>query len=255
MTVTKLFSEIDYIHRCMNIASSQGIQIQTGDNFEEFRELCDQHPSKGHVAPIFDPAVSDLPRTDGFWMVGRNKDGKLVHTQAIRTVNLVGVTMADHMRTHLHDYRPHGDHVDASRSMVSLTPQAACITGIVAYYGELWLMGGPNGYRGSCLTAIMPRLMFALALQAWNPDYFIGIMEPLAACKGLAAREGYMHVEQHSILWHQLKEPDPLEEWLVWMSRDEANFNLRMPPDQIARLYQPKLKSNLNVVEEQKLIA
>ena len=138
------------------------------------------------------------------------------------------------MSENLVDYRPKGDRLDISKSRIVLTDRAARLSGDLCYYGELWIK---NTYRGSCLTAVMPRLMFAIAIAKWSPNVVFGVMEPLAACKGLAAREGFMHLEQGGLHWWDRVSSETMEEWLVWTTLDDFVFNMRVSPQMLAQLY------------------
>ncbi len=238
MSVEDTLSTVQYIGAITEMATSLGVHLRVGTNFDEFRDIPKSQPQRAPIAPIFDPDFSDISSSNGFWVSGCNDVGEIVHTQAMCLIDLSGSNLAEHMQTRLGDYRPHGDKINADQSHCILTPAASAITGKVAYHGELWLKGGPNGYRGGCLAAILPRLVLATSLLRWPLDFIIGIMEPIAVCRGLAAREGYMHVEQHSILWNQPGASVPFEEWIVWMSGDDARFNLRVPPETLRELFE-----------------
>ncbi len=228
----------EYVKRITQIANSLGLQLQFGSDFRKFREIYKQQLLTSGIDPIFDPDISGICSANGFWMIGHNNAGEIVHTQAMRMIDLCGVTLGEHLRLHLGDYRPHYHEVNVRKSRYCLTPAASNITGRVSYHGALWLMGGPAGYRGGCLTAILTRLMLARCLMQWSPDFMIGIQSPKIACRGLSAREGYMRLEQRSILWQVDDSDIPVEEWLVWMSQDEAKFNLRVPPEVFYELYE-----------------
>ncbi len=240
MSVQALFTTANYIASITQLVNSKGMSLELGTDFSEFCSVPGHQPEKGHIAPIFDPTKSDISSDNGFWVVGRNDSNEIVHTQAARLVDLRGTTLCQHFKDRLGDYRPHGDTVDPSLSMSHLTPEAGAITGRMVYYGELWMKGGEQGFRGGSLTALLPRLMFALSLLHLKPDYLIGIMEPLAACKGLSAREGYTHLEQGSFHWHQTEQDVPLEEWFVWMTAQDVIFNMRVAPETLDSLYAQK---------------
>ena len=231
MSANDLSPTLKYISRITNMAASLGICLQFGRNFTEFRNVPDKQPYRHPVAPIFDPQFSDISPDEGLWMTGHDSAGEIMHTQAIRLVDLEGRTFGDHLQTRLGDYRPHGNKLDVNRSKFLLTPSASAIAGRVFYHGELWIKGGPAGYRGGCLAAILMRMFLAKAVMLWEPDFIVGLMKPIVICKGMASRAGYMHIEQHSILWHQRNRPEPFEEWIVWMSNADAKFNLRVPPE------------------------
>ena len=224
-----------YIAGAEQIISDLGITIEFGADFSQFCSIPEMQPARHPVSPIFDPLETVVSASNAFWLVGRNAAHEVVLTQAIKLIRIDGCGgLLDHLRSNLADYRPYGDKLDISRSKVDLTPRAAGLAGDACYYGELWIN---KPYRGGSLTAVMPRLMFAVALLKWSPQFVFGMMEPMAACKGLAAREGFMHLEQGSFQWRQFASNEPLEEWLVWTTMDDFLFNTRVPLGMLARLY------------------
>ncbi len=217
-----------------DIVADLGITLEVGSNFEFFCSIPSQQPDRHAISPIFDPDESDVSSSNAFWLIGRNAGGEIVLTQAIKLVRVGETGFLDHMQNNLSDYRPNGDRLDIAKSQINLTERAAGLSGDLCYYGELWIKGT---YRGSCLTAIMPRLMFAKAISKWSPNVVFGIMEPLAACKGLAAREGFMHLEQGGLHWWDRATSETFEEWLVWTTRDDFIFNMRVSMEMLSKLY------------------
>lgn len=249
MTVADVFSPA-YTQTIIDTAKSLGLDLQVGSDFKFFRAISKSQPLKSHVNPAFDPAFVDISPLNGFWMIGRDTNGEIVHTQAMKILELSNVSLAEHFRSHLTDYRTHGHKFDVERSNCFLTPAAAEITGRVCYHGELWLKGGPDGYRGGCLTTFLTRLMLAMCLQRWSPDFIIGLQSPSTTCRGLAVREGYMRLEQRSIVWQLADCADIMEDWLVWMSRDEASFNLRVPLEIFYDLFETSSRVNTGNLEQ-----
>lgn len=217
-----------------NILSELGIKLEVGSDFQFFCSIPNQQPDRHAISPIFDPQESDVTAANAFWLVGRDAADEIVLTQAIKLVRVGDAGFLEHMQNNLSDYRPKGDRLDISKSQMNLTDRAAKLSGDLCYYGELWIK---KTYRGSCLTAIMPRLMFAIAISKWSPNVVFGIMEPLAACKGLAAREGFMHLEQGGLHWWDNTTSETFEEWLVWTTRDDFIFNMRVSLEMLAKLY------------------
>ncbi len=237
MTVADVFS-VTYTKGIFEIAKSLGLDLHVGSDFDEFRAISKEHPLKPYVNPAFDPDFVDISPLTGLWLIGTNANGEIVHTQAIKLLELTNANLAEHFRSNLTDYRTHGYDFDVDRSCCFLSPAASRISGRVSYHGELWLKGGSDGYRGGCLATILTRLMKALCLQRWSPDFMIGLQSPVTSCRGLAAREGYVHLEQRSIVWQLRDCADAMEDWLVWMSREEAAFNLRVPPEFFYNLFE-----------------
>lgn len=227
----------NYASGADDIVSELGIKLEVGSDFEFFCSIPKLQPDRHAISPIFDPDESDVSASNAFWLVGRNAAGEIVLTQAIKLVKVGQAGFLNHMRKNLFDYRPKGDRLDIAKSQINLTDRAANLSGDLCYYGELWIK---RTYRGSCLTAIMPRLMFAIAISKWSPNVVFGIMEPLAACKGLAAREGFMHLEQGGLHWWDRTTSETFEEWLVWTTRDDFIFNMRVSMQMLSNLYPSK---------------
>lgn len=230
MPADRLFSEIQFVSAITEIAARNAIEIEISSDFDEFRDLRKDQADRPPLSPIFDPAISDLGSRNAFWIKGSNSKGEIVHTQAMRLNDLTGCSLEDHLYQRRFAYVPPGVAVDADHSQFGTAPASQIITGDVCYHGELWLKGGNNGLRGGGMTAALPRLALALALLEWSPDYVFGLVHPMAACKGLAAREGYMHLAPGGIIWHPQDGKEAFEEWLVWMSREDIQHVMRFSP-------------------------
>ncbi|MGD1876030.1 MAG: hypothetical protein ACFB13_00850 [Kiloniellaceae bacterium] len=230
MPANDYFTHSRYIGCIEQIAERHGITLEVGGDFDNFRRLRESQPDRPPISPIFDSAVSDLHNGNAFWIKGTADDGELVHLQAVRLQQLGDLSLAEHLHGDRLAYAPPGVEVDPDRSCFSAAQASRQITGKVCYHGELWLKGGPGGFRGHGLTCALPRLALALAYMAWSPDFMFGLVHPLAACKGLAAREGYMHLEPRGVLWQHPDASEVFEEWLVWMSRMDLEYLLQVTP-------------------------
>lgn len=229
-----------HILSSVDIAYRNGVRLDLGTDFAEFKQHALRQPDKSPLNPAFDiddPAVSAF---QGIWMLGFNGGGEIVHTQAIKTIDLTGTTLHEHLSQHTDAFGTHGFAHDPDRTEIHLSPRSAAITGLATYHGELWLKGGPNGIRGGALVAILTRLMLMIAIARWRPDYLIGLQSPMTACRGLPVREGYAHTEQRTLVWHQSNSQSTIEDWLVWMDLEEARFNLRIPPEFFTALLERK---------------
>ena len=242
MPACDLFSHFQYIRSIQRIAEHHGITIEVSCDFAAFRRLRMEQPDRPPLSPIFDSQVSDLNGSNGFWIKGIDGNGDLVHLQAVCLKNLGRAKLAEHLHEHRVAYAPPGVAVDPERSRFAASDASRRITGKVCYHGELWLKGGPNGYRGHGLTCALPRLALALAYLEWAPSFMFGLVHPLAACKGLAAREGYMHLEPRGILWQRPEDAGVFEEWLVWMSRDNLQQLMQFVPSDLYEQLESKNK-------------
>ena len=214
-----------------NLVRSLGIALKFGEDFEVFSSAIKQEPNRQHINPAFDPQQCKWPIDSGFWMIGYDDLGEIVHTQAVRLLDLSGGNLEQHFDQHLWDYRTHGVDLDPKKCCFFLTPDARNIAGTVTYHGELWVKGGPGGYRDRASVTILTRLMLLKAYLRYSPDFMIGLQSPEMSFRGLGIREGYMRTEQRTIVWALRHSSDFQEDWLVWMNKEEAKFNLRVPPN------------------------
>ena len=244
MPASDLFKHFQYVSSIEQIAERHGMKIDVSCDFEAFRALRDTQENRLPISPIFNHQNGTLDATNGFWIKGTTDSGELVHLQAVRLEDMTGASLGEHLYQHRGIYAPPGVEVDLEGSQYSMSPAARSITGKVCYHGELWLKGGPSGFRGHGLTAALPRLAMALAHMAWAPDFMFGLVHPMAACKGLPAREGYMHLEPGGIRWHRKDCPEVYDEWLVWMSHSDLQYLLQFSPLALYEQLEAKSKSS-----------
>ena len=221
MSAQTHFAEIVRINDIITAIKDRGITLKVGTDFTEYRKLRRPQFDTRPLYPMFDNHCSYIDATNGFWIAGMSESGELVHTQAMRHLDLTGVTLERHLDEHRQKYVTPSlsDEID---NIYFRTAQATQkITGKVGYHGEFWLKGGPVGYRKRGVTPFLSRLIFELARLTWNPDYVFAFVPAMLAYKGVPARYGYVHGEAG--YW---KGPEVTsEEWLVWMAaRDIAQL-------------------------------
>ena len=81
-----------------------GIRIEIGDDFAKYRAYRSKLPDRGPIYPMFDVASSYIDHTNGFWICGFNADGALIHTQAVRLLDMPGISLGTHLDNHRHKY-------------------------------------------------------------------------------------------------------------------------------------------------------
>ena len=253
MSADILYSQIRYVSVITQIAESRGIQIRVSTDFHEFQRALENEREAPPIYPVFDPACSYVDRTNGFWIMGVNDRGELVHTQAMRRLDLSGHTLAEHLKLHHQKYVIQGNPIDQVRSIYDRAPAWQGIMGTVCYHGQLWLKGGQGGYRDQAMTALLPRLALAMGLMEWSPDFIFGFISPLLACRGLAAREGYAHMEPG--IWHVPEGHDAAQTWLVWMSRDDVEHLVRFPPEDLFRTLQAQSQAQSQPYPSRKAVS
>jgi len=72
-------------------------------------------------------------------IVGCNNENKLIHTQAMRTIDLQGQGLDRYMQDNFQQLPPMGVDLDLTLSRFRAGPGARGIVGDVCYHGEVWL--------------------------------------------------------------------------------------------------------------------
>lgn len=219
----------DFEFRATELLFDEGITVRWGVDFNVFKLILIQQRERHAVAPGFDPSHEKGANLDGIWLTAHDANGVLIHTQAARH-SIIKPTLQHHLQTQGEAYEPDYWTFDSARSRVALTPSAAAVSGSAVYHGENWILGGPSGYRGGHYLYLFCRMMLGRILRTWSAETIYGFVTPQTAPRGLAQRVGYIRCEPCSIEFDQ-DEADPVELWLVWMKRVEAEFVMRLSPD------------------------
>ncbi|MEM7290247.1 MAG: hypothetical protein AAF412_07775 [Pseudomonadota bacterium] len=97
-----------HITELTQIISYLGVHVEVGANFPSFCERLERAAERHPVNPAFDPAYCSLEADQAFWMIGTNQQGELVHTQAVKLLDLQAGTLADYFGGRIWDFRSHG---------------------------------------------------------------------------------------------------------------------------------------------------
>jgi len=211
----------NYISAIMARITARGMLLEIGTDFDVFIQAIENQPKRTPVTPKFDPRIEKLDESNAFWILGRNGRGEVVHTQAIRVMDLNGGSLAEHIRTEFPKYTPPTWNLVSSMEDYRPGPGSARIGDLACYHGDFWIMGGPDGFRGEGMNMLAARLAMAICMVRWNPDYIYAYMHTLVACNGIAARSGFMHMEQNNLFWSIPGYDELLEAWMVWSSRED----------------------------------
>ena len=205
------------------------LTIEIGSDFNQYRSLLLKHRPQQPLGPPFDPEIHELNAQNAFWLVAKDRDGRVVHTQAMRVLNLQSTTLADHLRGSFRSFPPVGPDIDLAASRYRAGLSAQKISVVVCYHGELWMDDTVGAFRGRGLSAVLGRFAFLTGLMRLSPDYIFGSVALPVIFKGLAERLGYMHTEPSCIRWRQNDSDRLLEGFMVWMSRDDLKFVMTIP--------------------------
>ncbi|TQV78364.1 hypothetical protein [Denitrobaculum tricleocarpae] len=199
------------------IADEHGLLLSIETDFEALLAFNKTQTASWYpLTPMYDPRVNHMSPETSFWISGRDQRGDIVATQCARFYDWTGTNF----KAEFESLRLAYEYPDAvmfpEELAICEAPSATAITGPVCFSGAAWYR--PD-YRGTGLSAFLPRISRTLAYTKWNTHYTYSFIEPKLAAKGVAERYGYTHVE-------------PGVEWLnsfrgsctfclLWMHRDQ----------------------------------
>lgn len=218
------------------ILSRYGITLTTGYDFDEYRAYVNEGRPGHVVGDPFDNNQHEMGKNNARWIVGRNKDGQIMHTQAMRVLPTRKGSVADFFRSNFRGFSPSGPDIDFEKSRYRAGPGAKRISGRVVYSGEVWLGGTPGEYRGSGLSSVLGRYALLTALKEFDADYVVGFMTKPVAYKGFCLRMGFMHAEPLALRWYIHNKIDPIEAVMVYMSDEDIRFILDLPAAELNAL-------------------
>ncbi|MCO5966616.1 hypothetical protein [Sinorhizobium meliloti] len=207
-----------YICAADKLGRKAGLEISMGDDFEEYVGITSRLPGKSPTTPNFHPDCSELSPGSAFWIIGRDRSGKVAHVQALRLVDLANTNLAEHLVSLRACFADPDRKAGPGSSSSCYAPTAHHITGLVAYHGDIWLR---KDFRGCGLSDFIGRIAFGLACAKWSPDFIYALVADWSIQKGVVDRYGYLHREPHGSV---LRLPDygiDDDEWLVWLKREE----------------------------------
>jgi hypothetical protein len=160
---------------------------------EELVSINKRNPSSWRpILPHYDPAYGGLHAANSFCIIGRNKLGEVVATQAARLYDWTHTTLMEEAST-LRLFYPKPDLMRGSGQRCTISaPHAHAITGRVAFTGAAWYR--PD-YRGRSLAAVLPRIARAYAFAKWRSACNVTFIAERLVEAGLAERCGYTNVQ------------------------------------------------------------
>ncbi|WP_282604628.1 hypothetical protein [Pelagibius sp. Alg239-R121] len=215
LQVSRYITDID------SFAKSRGIRLAIKNDFDELRDLCKRLPGKPVPFAPFNPDYTDVGPHNAFWIEGRNGGGDVVHVQAVRCDDLSDTTLANQIHSLLEPYATQEVLETTEDLDFCQSPTARTISGKVCYHGEIWLRGGSNGYRGTGLSGILPRLILALSLAKWAPDFIWGFGHAWLVERGIPQKYGYHNIEPRGAYMETSKLSRPINSWIMWLSQSD----------------------------------
>lgn len=218
-----------FIATSNSILNSHGISIRTGSDFEEYRQIVEEHRPTQMLGSPFDPLKHNFNSGTAFWLTGWNDEGQLIHTQAAKTLDLEGSSLAKYLLRNFRQFPPPLPGVDLKKSRFRASPGSHRISGDVVYHGEVWMAPEKGVYRGIGLSTILARTGILEIISRWTPEWIFGFMLQAVAFKGFSERMGYMHNEPRALLWQMKETEKPIEAFLTYLGREDALYMLDIP--------------------------
>lgn len=234
MSPHRIFEMITNLSGVLLDLEDAGIRVEIGDDFAEYRARRSQIPDRGPIYPMFDVASSYIDHTNGFWICGFGSDGMLIHTQAVRLLDLRGVSLATHLKLHRHKYITPDTTPDPDQTFYTGPEALQTITGKVCYQGEFWLRAsGLGGPRSQGATSLLSRVLLEIMVEAWNPSFVFALVPKKLAAKGAHLRYGYNHCEPGR--WLGPDQQVTEEDHLIWMGANDMANLLAQPSQSLRR--------------------
>lgn len=223
MSAQSIFGMIKNVSGILRDLEDAGMRVEVGGDFSLYRSYRNSQTDRGGLYPIFDTASSFIDETNGFWVCGFNDANEVIHTQAVRLLDLPGISLGRHFEVHRHKYITPDTTPDPDLTFYMGPEALKSVTGRVCYHGDFWLpnrgLGGPRS-RGA--TNLLSRLLFEIVQQTWTPDYMFALVPKQLAAKGAHLRYGYSHCEPGKWIGPDRQVTD--EDYLIWMNaNDMAN--------------------------------
>jgi len=192
------------------------------------------------LLPSFDPALSALDDDQAFCIFGRDINGNIVATQAVRLFTWTDTNFhaeAENLRLFYAD--PAAARGENERCSVSAESTRG-IDGRVLFSGAGWYQ--PQ-YRGQGLGVLMPRIARLYALSRWYIDFAICIMAEGVVKGGFPERAGYRHVDwELSMQRMPVFREGTVRAAAVWMDTEAALQDL---DDMLSRLESPQVDGSI----------
>ncbi|NPU66322.1 hypothetical protein HL667_15060 [Bradyrhizobium sp. 83012] len=177
-------------------ARERGISV----NFASLQDLLDINSANSDswrpLVPIFQPDLGGATADNSFVIIGTDKNGEVVATQAGRYYDWTGTTLFEEAVSLRMFYADPVAALARGDGCKVATPVASTIAGRVVFSGAGWYR---RDFRGRGLARILPRISRAYAHARWNTDFTISMMADAVIAGGMADRTGYTRIEQSSV--------------------------------------------------------
>ena len=162
-------------------------------SMEELVQINKRNPNSWRpILPHYDVKYGGIDSENAFCIIGRNKVGEVVATQAARLYDWTRTTLMEEATSLRVFYPVPSEMAHSGEKCIVTAPDARSITGRVAFTGAAWYR--PD-YRGRDLATVLPRIARAYAFAKWCTDFNISFIAERLVETGLARRCGYTNVQ------------------------------------------------------------
>jgi hypothetical protein len=190
-----------YVTAAEGILEEAGVSLEFGDDLSDFKVLCETTDGRHPLGLSFDPDFTSVRNGMALWVAGRDQSGRIVCTMSVKLLKLKKASLLDHLNSKFLTYRPREQRFLTNEPSIQLSERAAVLRGKACYCGELWLA---KSHRGGHMTAILPRLVYALALLRWSPDFFFWFHGAIGSLQRVGSPRGFYESRpRRNFLAHQ----------------------------------------------------
>jgi hypothetical protein len=172
------------------------------------------------LMPALQPDRNGATAENVIYLEGRDAQGGVVITEMVRRYQWHGTSFKEEFESRRFLYADPATEGRENEICVAAASIARQITGGCQWYGGLWCR--PD-WRGRGLTALIPRVLRALALTTWDLEtYAFGLVEIAAVEAGVLSNYQYDH-NRHQPGAYIRNSYRPAVDWhLVWRSRQDV---------------------------------
>ncbi|MCK1529948.1 hypothetical protein IVB15_20040 [Bradyrhizobium sp. 182] len=204
-------------------AAQKGIRVLLGFDFHQYVSITRLTPTKGSTFPNFRPDRSPIKPSEGYWIVGVDKNNEVALLNAVRLYDLSNSNLAEHLQSLKAFYADPARHAHPQDKCICTAPSARKITGNVAYDGDLWLR---RDFRGQGLVKIVTAIKRRVTFAMWAPDFICALVERWTLDKAVYDVAQVAHSEPGGAMLHLIEEKISEDNWLIWRTGEELRSDL-----------------------------
>jgi hypothetical protein len=225
---------VDVIRRFLRLGEQEVLRRGISLSFATFDELLavneQNRDSWKPLVGVFDPRLTMLEPASAYCILGRNKLGEVVSTQAARFYDWRQTNFHDEAKSLRFIYKKPEQDKRPGEGVEVTANEAKGLGGRVVFSGAGWYR---HDHRNTGLSTVLPRVSRACTLALWDPDYVLTLMAEPVLRGGFAQRGGFTH-SSSGIRWTNSALGD-IDLVLVWMTGQEACSDLAAASEALIR--------------------